>query len=142
MPGVELSSSACDGHVVVALRGELDVTGAAEAEAAITALVARDQYLVIDMSTLDFIDCNSLGGLLRARELARCGGGDLVLAAPQPYPRRLLVLTGQDEVFWVRASVAAAVASIARRRRRYPWRRLAVRTARLGRTAPSRTGTG
>jgi len=142
MPGVELSTSACDGHVVVALRGELDVTGAAEAEAAITALVARDQYLVIDMSTLDFTDCNSLGALLRARELARYGCGDMVLAAPQSYPRRLLVLTGQDEVFWVQASVGAAVASIARRRRRYPWRRLAVRTARLGRAAPSRTGTG
>jgi hypothetical protein len=84
MPGVELSTSACDGHVVVALRGELDVTGAAEAEAAITAQV-RDQY---------------------------------------------------------QASVDAAVASIARQRRRYPWRRLAVLTARLGRAAPSRTGTG
>jgi anti-anti-sigma factor len=119
MPGVELSTSAFDGHVVVALRRELDVTGAAEAEAAITALVARDQYLVIDMSTFDFIDCNSLGALLRARELA-----------------------GHDDVFWVQASVDAAVASIARRRRRYPWRRLAVRTARLGRAAPSRTGTG
>jgi anti-anti-sigma factor len=108
MQGVELSTSACDGHVGVSLHGELDVTSAAEAEAAITALVARDQYLVIDMSTLDFIDCNSLGARLRARELARYGG----------------------------------VASIARRQRRYPWRRLAVRTARLGRATPSRTGTG
>jgi hypothetical protein len=34
MPGVELSSGAWDGHVVVALRGELDVTGAADVEAA------------------------------------------------------------------------------------------------------------
>jgi len=142
MQGVALSTSACDGHVVVALHGELDVANAAEAEAAITALVAQDQYLVIDMSTLDFIDCNSLGALLRARELTRYGGGDMVLVAPQPYPRRLLVLTGQDEVSCVQASVAAAVASIARRQRRYPWRRLAVRTARLGRAAPSRTGTG
>ena len=110
MPGVELGTSACDGHVVVALRGELDVTGAAEAETAITAPVARDQYLVINMSTLDFIDCHPLGALLRARELARHGGGDMVLAAPQPYSRRLLVLTGQDEAFWVQASVYAAVA--------------------------------
>jgi hypothetical protein len=39
MPGVELSTSACDGHVVVALRGDLDGTGAADAGAAIVALV-------------------------------------------------------------------------------------------------------
>ena len=33
MPRVELSTSACDGHVVVALRGDLDITGAANAGA-------------------------------------------------------------------------------------------------------------
>jgi hypothetical protein len=48
MQGVELSTSACDGHVVVALHGELDVTSAAEAEAAISvdagvASIARRQ---------------------------------------------------------------------------------------------------
>jgi anti-sigma B factor antagonist len=142
MPGMELSTSARDGRVVVALCGDLDVTGAADAEAAITALVARGRYLVIDMSALDFLDCGSLGALLRVQGLARRGGGDVVLAAPQPQVRRLLALTGNGEVFWVQASVEAAVAGIARRRRRYSWRRLAVRTARPGRAALSRTGTG
>jgi anti-anti-sigma factor len=141
VPGVELTTSACDGHLVVALRGELDVTGAADAEAAITALVTRGQYLVIDMSALDFLDCSALGALLRAQALARRGGGDVVLAAPQPLVRRLLALTGNDEVFWVQASVEAAVAGIAGRRKRYSWR-LAVLTARPGRAVPSRTGTG
>jgi len=86
MPDVELEASVRDGHVVVVLRGELDVTGAADAEAAITALV--------------------------------------------------------DDRFWVHASVAAAAAGVASRRRRYPWQRLAVRTARPGRAVPSRTGAG
>jgi anti-anti-sigma factor len=89
MPGVELSSGAWDGHVAEALRGELDMTGAADVEAAVTALVARCRYLVIDLSALDFIDCSSLRAL------------------------RLLTLTGHDEVFWVQASVAAAVAGLA-----------------------------
>ena len=142
MPGVELRTSVRGGRVVVALRGDLDITGAASAETAITALVARGQSLVIDMSALDFIDCSSLGALLRAQGLARRGGGDVVLAAPQPPVRRLLALTGQDEVFRVQASVDAAVADIASRRTRYSWRRLAVRTARPRRAAPSRTGTG
>jgi anti-anti-sigma factor len=55
----------------MALRGDLDVTGAADVEAAIAARVARGQSLVIDMSALDFIDCSSLGALLRAQRLAR-----------------------------------------------------------------------
>ena len=138
MPGVELTTSACDGDLVVAFCGELDVTGAADAEAAITALVAGGQYLVIDMSALGFLDCSALGALLRAQALARRGGGDVVLAAPQPLVRRLLALTGNDEVFWV----AAGVAGIAGRWKRYPWRRLAVRAARPGRAAPSHTRIG
>ena len=142
MPGVELTTSACNGHLVVALCGELDVTGAADAEAAITALVARGQYLVIDLSSLDFLDCGALGALLRAQALARRGGGDVVLAAPQPLVRRLLALTGNDEVFWVAVCVEEAVAGIAGRRKRYSWRRLAVRTARPGRAAPSHTRIG
>ena len=137
MPGVELKASVCEGRVVLALRGDLDVTGAADAEAAISALVARGQSLIIDVSALDFIDCSALGALLRVRALARRGGGNVVLAAPQPYVLRLLALTGNDEVFWAQASVEAAVASVASRRRRYPWRRLALRTARPAGAAPS-----
>jgi hypothetical protein len=102
MPGAELLTGACDGNVVVTLCGELHVTGAAEAEAAIATLVVRGQ----------------------------------------PPVRRLLAPTGNDEMFWVQVSVDAAVTGIASRRRRYCWRRLAVRTARPGRAAPSRTGTG
>jgi anti-sigma B factor antagonist len=136
MPTVELKTSVGEGHVaVVALRGELDVTGAADAEAAITALMARGQCLVIDMSALDFIDCASLGALLRARRVARRGRGDVVLAAPQPQVRRLLALSRQDEVFSVQASVQAAVASVARQRTRYRWPRLAMSAARPERTA-------
>ena len=141
MPGAELTTSVRGGRVVLTLLGDLNVTGAADAEAAITALMARGQSLVIDMSAPDFIDCGSLGALLRVQRLAR-DGCDVALAAPQPYVRRLLALTGADEVFQVDPSVAAAVAGLAGRQRRYPWPQLAVRTARPWRAAPSRTGTG
>ena len=70
MPGVQLSTRACEGHVVVALRGDLDIIGAADAGAAITALVAPGRCLIIDMSALDFIDCGSVGALLRVEWLA------------------------------------------------------------------------
>jgi anti-anti-sigma factor len=103
MPGVELKASVRGGFVVVVLRGNLDVTGAADAEAAIAALI-------LDISALDFMDCASRRALLRVQMLARRGGGDVVLAAPQPHLLRLLALTGSDEVFCVQASVEAAVA--------------------------------
>jgi anti-sigma B factor antagonist len=115
MPGGELSTSARDGRVVVALCGELDGTDAPDAEAAIMGLVAPGRSLVIGMSALDFIDCASLGAVLRVQTLARQAGGDVVLAAPQRLVLRLLVLTGKDAAFCVHASVAAAVV-----RRRQP----------------------
>jgi anti-sigma B factor antagonist len=96
MPGVELKASVRGGLIVVVLRGDLDVTGAADAEAAIAALVAPGQSLIIDMSALDFMDCASLRALLRVQTLARRGGGDVVLAAPQPHLLRLLALNGRD----------------------------------------------
>ena len=119
MPGIELETSVRDGHVVVALRGELDVSDAAGVEAAIAAVVVPGQSLIIDMSALDFMDCASLAALLRVQGLARSFGGDVVLAAPPRRARRLLVLTGQDQVFWVHPSVEAAVASLGSRRRLY-----------------------
>jgi anti-sigma B factor antagonist len=142
MPVVELTTSARNGYTVVALCGELDVTGVADAEAAIAALAERGQYLVLDMSALDFLDCSSLGALRRVQGVARHGGGDVVLAAPHGLVLRLLTLTGSGEVFWVYTNVTAAGASIARQRRWHPWLRLAARTARSGRAAASRTGTG
>ena len=114
MPGVQLSTRACEGHVVVALRGDLDIIGAADAGAAITALVVPDRCLIIDMSALDFIDCGSLDTLLRVQWLAWSTGGDMVLAAAAGLPGRGA---------------------------RFGGRPLAVSTACSGRAAPSRTGT-
>jgi anti-sigma B factor antagonist len=115
MAGVELSTRVCDGHVVVALCGELDYVYAADAEAAITALTGPGQSLIVDMSALDFMDCSSLSVFLRVQRLARQSGGDMVLAAPQRQPRRLLALTGQSHTFCVHPTVQAAVATTAAR---------------------------
>ncbi len=116
MPDVRLSASIRDGRILMALSGELDVTGAAAAEAAITALAAQGQWLIVDMSALDFMDCSSLSALLRVQRLVRQAGGDLVLAAPPWLVLRLLTLTGRDDAFCVHPSVAAAVVSIGSRR--------------------------
>jgi len=88
MPSVQLSTRACEGHVVVALRGDLDIIGAADAGAAITALVVPDRCLIIYVSALDFIDCGSHDALLRVQWLAWSTGGDMVLAAAAGLPGR------------------------------------------------------
>lgn len=81
--------------VVLALSGELDVSRAAEAEAAVRAAARRGRRVIVDLASVEFLDCAALGGLLRARQAVRDAGGDVLLANPRrPLVRRLLALTG------------------------------------------------
>lgn len=130
------------GHPVVALRGDLDISGSADAVSAIAGLTARRQVVIVDLSSVDFMDCFSLRALLRTRTLARQKGSDVHLAAPQPVVRRLLELTGSDAVFTVHGSVDAAAASIGFRLGRQGSRWPAVATASLEVAAPLRSDPG
>jgi anti-anti-sigma factor len=63
------------------LRGELDTRDAEDTAVAVAALAAGGQRLIIDLETLDFIDCHAVGALLGVRATARQAGGDVLLAA-------------------------------------------------------------
>ena len=109
MAAARLSTREYGGHVVVALDGELDVTGAGSVMAVLAAAVARDPRIIVDLAALEFIDCCALGVLGQVRAQARQAGGDLLLAAPRGLVRRILALTGLIDVFSVYASVEDAV---------------------------------
>jgi anti-anti-sigma factor len=105
---VELRTRVCRGYAVVVLCGELDTRDAVDTAAAVAALAADGQQLIIDLEPLDFIDCHAAGALLGVRETARQAGGDVLLAAPHGPVLRLLTLLG---VPGIHASVAAAADS-------------------------------
>jgi anti-sigma B factor antagonist len=109
MASPDLSTREYGGHVVVALRGEVDIVDAASVMAALAAAAARNPRIIIDLAALEFIDCSGLGALGRVRAQARQAGGDLLLAAPRGQVRRILDLTGLAGVFSVHASVDDAV---------------------------------
>ena len=111
MISADLSSREDGGHLVIMLRGELDVAGAASLAAGLAAATAGCPRVIADLSALEFIDCCALGVLIRIRAQARQAGGDLLLAAPRPQVRRLLDLTGMAGVFSVHASPDKAAAA-------------------------------
>ena len=76
MRNVELRTRVCRGYAVVILRGELDTRDAEETAVAVAGLAAGGQHLIIDLETLDFIDCHAVGALLGVRATARQTGGD------------------------------------------------------------------
>jgi len=105
---VELRTRVWRGYTVSVLCGELDTGDAVDTAAAVAALAAGGQQLIIDLEPLDFIDCHAVGALLGVRETARQAGGDVLLAAARGSVLRLLTLLG---VPGVHASVAAAADS-------------------------------
>jgi anti-sigma B factor antagonist len=105
---VDLSIRECDDHVIVVLRGELDVLDAAGAADALEAVTMREPRVIIDLAALEFIDSSGLAALARARMHARHAGGDLLLAAPQQPVLRVLAVTRMLDVFSVHPSVEVA----------------------------------
>ena len=111
MFNLDLSTRHGDGHVVVMLRGELDVVDAAGTAGALAAVTAREPRVIIDLAALGFIDSSGLAALVRARKHARHAGGDLLLAAPRRQVLRVLAVTRLLDVFSVHPSVEEAVCS-------------------------------
>jgi anti-sigma B factor antagonist len=98
-----------DGHLLVILRGELDLVDAAAVATALMAAADREPRIVVYLARLDFIDVTGVAALVRARKHARRAGGDLLLAAPRPQMMRLLSTPALGYRFSVYASVEEAV---------------------------------
>ena len=107
----DLVSGESDGHVIVALRGELDLADAADVTVVLGALIALEPRIIVDLSGLEFIDASGVTALSRVRRHARDAGGDVLLAAPQRMVRLVLSIIWEGDGFAVHASVAEAAAS-------------------------------
>ena len=104
------TSESCD-HVVVALRGELDLMHAPAVAAGLGVIAAREPRIIVDLAGLQFIDASGVAALSRGRRYARNAGGDLLLAAPQRMVRRVLAIIWDADGCAIHASVAEAAAS-------------------------------
>jgi len=109
MFSAELSTHEGGDHVVVALRGELDIAEAASVAATLTEVAARGPTIIVDLEAVGFMDSSGVAALARGRRRARQAGGDLVLAAAQRQVARILVLTRLADAFVVHASVDEAI---------------------------------
>lgn len=104
--------TAADGSRVLALRGELDLHGAAQLEPVLASTVGRHRRVVLDCTELTFIDSTGLGTILGAlRALTRHGGG-MAIACDNPTVLRVLTLTGVGGVIPVSPTRGAALVSV------------------------------
>jgi anti-sigma B factor antagonist len=145
---MDLGSGESGGHVIVALRGELDLLYAASVATALGAVAARRPRIIVDLAGLEFIDASGIEALASGRRDARNAGGDLLLAAPQRPVRRILTIIWEIDGFAVHASVAQAAASagssgqvlVPRQSARMSWQRVAVNASTQKRPADNGGG--
>ncbi|MBA3865432.1 MAG: STAS domain-containing protein [Solirubrobacterales bacterium] len=86
-----------DGVRVIAIRGELDLSTAADLEAPLEdAVAAGDSSVLIDLTGCEFIDSTGIALIVRAwqRLDGADGNGRLVICCPNEQVRRVLEITG------------------------------------------------
>jgi anti-anti-sigma factor len=87
-----------DGRSQLALAGELDRFEVPALESAF-AERAPSEDLILDLTELTFIDVGALGALIGLNSQLQGQGLRLVLAGSADHVRRLLSVTGLDQVF-------------------------------------------
>jgi anti-anti-sigma factor len=81
------------GGVRLMLRGELDMSGVVDTEAAVKAAAQlTDGRLTIDLSELEFLDVFGARALLRVADEVLSTGRDVAIANPNRHVRRLFEL--------------------------------------------------
>jgi stage II sporulation protein AA (anti-sigma F factor antagonist) len=93
---------------VLRLRGELDAANQDLLRCVVRSVLDHHspRVLVLDLSALGFADCAGLSAVLWTHKHLARQGRELVLAGIQPLVRRLLNVTGLDNVLTRPASVA------------------------------------
>jgi anti-sigma B factor antagonist len=98
-PYLQVTTS-CEGHVgVIVVAGDLDVGSRDQLREAAGELLAQGcTHLVIDGSSLDFVDSSGLAAVLDLRRKAVDRGGRLTLRQPSRAVQRTLESTGLEEI--------------------------------------------
>lgn len=93
---MDMHTSTQDGHTLLHLRGRFD---AHEAPTFRDRISRTAGIVIIDLSSVTFVDSTALAELVRAQRAAESAGGRILLAQPSTPVRVILELTAIDRVF-------------------------------------------
>lgn len=111
---LSLESTTVDGQAVLAVGGEIDSYTAPTLRDRLADLLdSGSSTVVVDLSSVDFLDSTGLGVLVAGLDWAKQLGGALPLVCAQERILRLFRITGLDAVFTIWPTVDAAVESVA-----------------------------
>lgn len=97
----------------VALEGDLDAKGSGEIEVSFAAVTGARLKIVVDLSAVGFMASIGIRTLLSAAKTVGRRGGRLVLAGANADVRKVLTVSGVDQVLPVHGDLEAALAALA-----------------------------
>jgi anti-sigma B factor antagonist len=98
-PNFRILLSEVDGTAVVHVAGEVDLDVRAELERMLAQAGAGGRDVVVDMSSVTFIDSAGLHALVTARRSQIAAGRSFVLRNPSSSVRAMLRIAGLEESF-------------------------------------------
>jgi anti-sigma B factor antagonist len=105
-----ISDRQSDGFHVIELDGDIDLNSARELRAHFVERITDPATrVVVDLTGVDFIDSSGLGALVGGWQIVR-GHGSFRIAGANRTVRRVLEITGMDDVFPLFPAVADATA--------------------------------
>ena len=109
---LDIQVDEADGYTVCRPVGELDAYNVSQFREALGRLSSQPK-LLIDMSSVPFVDSAGLGALIGGIRRAREAGGEVAVYCNRPTLTRLLHTTGFDRIVTVTETMDEAVAALA-----------------------------
>lgn len=94
-----------DGAVIVGFTGDVDLQSSPEARKILLGCVGRKMPVLVDLSKVNYIDSSGIASLVESLQMARKGGGNLVLVSVSEAALRVLELARLDKVFTICLSI-------------------------------------
>jgi anti-sigma B factor antagonist len=103
------------GAAVLTLPDEIDISNAGKVRDDLLWVLNRGAaILVVDMGETTFCDSAGVNALVRAHRRAEANGSEMRLVVTAPGVRRVLAITGVDQLIPIYPSIAASLAGIDR----------------------------
>ncbi len=99
------------GKLVVKLSGDVDLEHAPRVRALLLDCVGRDKDVVVDFTSVDYLDSSGVANLVEALQTANRQGTGFQLVSVTGQAMRVLQLARLEKVFAIHDDLAAAVAA-------------------------------
>ncbi len=85
---------------IIDLKGEIDVYTAPQFRQEVLSLLDQgSRYIVVNLSSVDYLDSTGLGVLIGGLKRLKEQGGSLILICPNAKITRIFEITGLDKIF-------------------------------------------